>query len=125
MSRRATGRLPAHGDSSVFSSMTAVEFFVDPSCPWAWLTAQWIREVAPLRDLEVTWRSHCIEIRDDYDVAPTMAPEYRDIALVGHAVSHRMLRVFEAARASAGEAAVDGLYAAWGPMFFRQRRGTR
>ena len=98
--------------------MTAVEFYVDPSCPWAWLTSQWIREVAPRRDLDVTWRSHCIEIRDDYDVSPTMAPEYREIALVGHAVSHRMLRVFEAARARSGEGAVDALYTAWGPLFF-------
>jgi 2-hydroxychromene-2-carboxylate isomerase len=98
--------------------VTAVEFFVDPSCPWAWLTAQWIREVAPERDLEVTWRSYCIEIRDDYGVSPTMAPERREMALVGHAISHRMLRLFEAARARFGEAAVDTLYAQWGPLFF-------
>ena len=98
--------------------MTGVEFFVDPSCPWAWLTAQWVREVAPQRDLDVTWRSYCIEIRDDYDVAPTMAPEHHETALVGHAISHRMLRVFEAARARFGEPAVDTLYAEWGPLFF-------
>jgi predicted DsbA family dithiol-disulfide isomerase len=104
--------------------MTAVEVFVDPSCPWAWITCQWLREVAPARALSLTWRSYCMEIRDDYDVAPTMPPERREGALAAHAVSHRMLRIFEAARSSAGESAVDALFAAWGPLFFvRERPG--
>ena len=44
--------------------MTGVEVFVDPSCPWAWITTRWIKEVAPQRDLEATWRSYCLEIRE-------------------------------------------------------------
>src|SRR5687768_10076796 len=102
--------------------MTAVECYVDPSCPWAWVTAQWVREVAPQRQLDVTWKSYCLEIRDDYDVAPTLPSEYRERALVGHALSHRMLRIFEAARARSGEDAVDALYTAWGPRFFARGR---
>ena len=102
--------------------MTAVEVFVDPSCPWAWLTSQWIREVAPQRDLVVTWRSYCLEIRDDYGVAPTMPESRRETAMAAHALSHRMLRIFEAARARAGEEAVDALYAAWGRAFFVRER---
>jgi 2-hydroxychromene-2-carboxylate isomerase len=102
--------------------MTRVEFFVDPSCPWAWITAEWVREVAPQRDLDVVWRSYCLEIRDDYDVAPTMAPEWREAALAGHALSHRMLRIFEAVRAEAGDGPIDGLYSAWGRRFFVDRQ---
>jgi hypothetical protein len=98
--------------------MTAVEVFVDPSCPWAWITSEWIREVAPERDLSVTWRSYCLEIRDDYDVAPTMPAERREIALAAHALSHRMLRIFEAVRARDGEPAVGALFSEWGPRFF-------
>jgi Mycothiol-dependent nitroreductase Rv2466c len=98
--------------------MTDVEFFVDPSCPWAWITSRWIEEVAPQRDLVVTWRSYCLEIRDDYGVAPTMPEERRELAIAAHALSHRMLRIFEAARSRSGEAAVDTLFAAWGPRFF-------
>jgi hypothetical protein len=75
--------------------------------------------VAPARGLDVTWRSYCLEIRDDYGVAPWVAPEHRAAALAGHAVSHRMLRVFEATRATAGEAGVDALYTEWGRRFFR------
>jgi predicted DsbA family dithiol-disulfide isomerase len=98
--------------------MTDVEVYVDPSCPWAWLTSRWVLEVAPERDLTVYWRSYCLEIRDDYGVAPTVAEEFRQRALDGHAYSHRMLRIFEAARAEAGESAVDRLYTEWGRRFF-------
>jgi predicted DsbA family dithiol-disulfide isomerase len=98
--------------------MTGVDVFIDPSCPWAWITSRWIKEVAPQRDLDVTWRSYCLEIRDDYGVASTVAPEFHERALEGHAVSHRMLRVFEAARARSGETAVDALLTEWGRRFF-------
>jgi hypothetical protein len=98
--------------------MTDVEVFVDPSCPWAWITSRWVAEVAPARQLSLTWRSYCLEIRDDYGVAPTMPEEHRARALAGHAFSHRMLRIFEAARAESGEAAVDALYTEWGRRFF-------
>jgi 2-hydroxychromene-2-carboxylate isomerase len=98
--------------------MTAVEFFVDPSCPWAWITGRWVKEVAPQRDLDVTWRSYCLEIRDDYGVAPTVPDERREQVIAAHAVSHRMLRIYEAVRAEHGEGAIDALYDAWGPRFF-------
>jgi len=103
-------------------SVADVEVFVDPSCPWAWITSLWIKEIAPQRDLTVTWRSYCLEIRDDYGVAPTVPERLREVALAGHAVSHRMLRIFEAARARAGEEAVDSLYAEWGRRFFGKDR---
>jgi hypothetical protein len=77
-----------------------------------------VLEVAPERDLTVYWRSYCLEIRDDYGVAPTVPEEFRQRALDGHAYSHRMLRIFEAARAEAGESAVDRLYTEWGRRFF-------
>ena len=104
--------------------MTSVEVFVDPSCPWAWITTRWLKEVAPQRDLVVTWRSFCLEIRDDYGVAPTMAEDRRAAALAGHALAHRMLRIFEAARAETGEDVVDALLTAWGRRFFA-RGATR
>jgi hypothetical protein len=102
--------------------VTGVEVFIDPSCPWAWVTSRWVREVAPRRDLVITWRSYCLEIRDDYGVAPTVPEEYRQRALDGHAVSHRMLRIFEAARAEGGEDVVDRLYTEWGVRNFVARR---
>jgi hypothetical protein len=82
------------------------------------VTTRWLKEVAPHRDLVVTFPSYCLEIRDDYGVVPTMPEDRRAAALAGHALSHRMLRIFEAARARAGEAVVDALLTEWGPRFF-------
>ena len=101
--------------------MTSVEVFVDPSCPWAWITSRWLKEVAPQRDLGLTWKSFCIEIRDDYGVQPSVPEHHRDFAIAAHAISHRLLRIFEAVRASAGEDAVDALYTEWGRRFFTDR----
>ncbi len=98
--------------------MTGVSFYVDPSCPWAWVTSRWLLEVAPHRNLAITWKSYCIEIRDDYDLAPGFPAERRALGLAAHQIAHRMLRVFEAARAESGERAVDRLYSEWGPRFF-------
>ena len=98
--------------------MGNVSFFVDPSCPWAWVTSRWIIDVAPAWDLDITWKSYCIEIRDDYDLAPGFPAERRALGLAAHELSHRMLRVFEAVRAEEGEAAVDALYTAWGLRYF-------
>ena len=53
-----------------------------------------------------------------------MPEDRREAALTGHALSHRMLRILEAARAEAGEAAVDALLTAWGRRFFA-RGATR
>ncbi len=103
--------------------MLNVEMFVDPSCPWAWITSRWIKDVAPQRDLAVTWRSYCLEIRDDYGVAPTVPEDFRAVAIAAHAISHRALRIFEATRAQAGEEAVDALYTEWGHRFFA--KGSR
>jgi hypothetical protein len=100
--------------------MTSVDVYVDPSCPWAWITSRWVKEVAPERDLEVTWQSYCLEIRDDYGVAPTVPEHLRETVIAAHAVAHRMLRIFEAVRARAGEEHVDVLFTEWGQRFFRK-----
>lgn len=102
--------------------MTGVELFIDPSCPWAWITAQWARDVAPQRDLTVVLRSYCLEIRDDYGVAAAVPERLRDLVIAAHAVSHRMLRIFEAARAESGDDAVHRLYTEWGRRFFTEDR---
>ncbi|HEX3621435.1 MAG TPA: hypothetical protein VHT97_03885 [Acidimicrobiales bacterium] len=98
--------------------MTGVEVFVDPSCPWTWITSRWLTEVQAERNLSLTWRSFCIELRDDYGVSPSVPEHLRAFAIEAHALSHRVLRIFEAVRAASGEEAVDTLYAEWGRRFF-------
>jgi hypothetical protein len=43
-----------HGGLAV-SERTPVDFWFDPSCPWAWITSRWIHEVTALRPVEPRW----------------------------------------------------------------------
>ena len=35
---------------------TTVDFYLDPGCPWTWLTSRWLVDVAEQRDVQVRWR---------------------------------------------------------------------
>lgn len=52
---------------------TAVDFWFDPSCPWAWMTSRWVDEVAEHRNLDVSWHIMSLavlnedkEVSDEY-----------------------------------------------------------
>jgi hypothetical protein len=47
-----------------------------------------------------------------------MPEQFRNSAIAADRISHRMLRILEAAGAQAGEEAVDALYTKWGRPFF-------
>jgi 2-hydroxychromene-2-carboxylate isomerase len=48
---------------------TEVEFWFDPSCPWAWMTSRWVDEVSEHRDLDVTWKIMSLAVlNEDKDV---------------------------------------------------------
>lgn len=95
-----------------------VHFFVDPACPWAWITSRWLCEVAPHRDLSVRWRTFSLERRDDGHQSEHIPEVFREAALGGRELSRRAVRVFEAVRATTGEEAVGDLYGALGSRIF-------
>ncbi|MCW4459716.1 DsbA family protein [Microbacterium sp. MPKO10] len=52
------------------STPTAVDFWFDPSCPWAWMTSRWVDEVAKHRNLDVTWHIMSLAVlNEDQDVS--------------------------------------------------------
>jgi len=83
--------------------VTAIDFYFDPACPWTWITSRWLSEVAPRRDLDVTWRTFSLMVRNRDRVA---SGEWAAIA----ASQFRSLRVIEAARSAHGDGAVGPLY---------------
>jgi 2-hydroxychromene-2-carboxylate isomerase len=81
-----------------------VDFYFDPSCPWAWRTALWIQEVEKVRPIEVTWKFLSLaKINEEGDYA-------RD----SHAASHATFPLLARARERFGNDAVCRLYVALG-----------
>jgi hypothetical protein len=95
-----------------------VSIYIDPSCPWTWITAAWLREVAPQRGLVLRWRSLSLMQRDGTKLPPTVPEEIRALASAARIQSHRLLRVFEALRAQSREDDIGGLYQRWGERLF-------
>jgi 2-hydroxychromene-2-carboxylate isomerase len=90
--------------SSATHQKQAIDFYFDPSCPWAWRTALWIREVEKVRPIEVTWKFCSLaKINEDHDYA-------RD----SHAASHATFSLLARARERFGNDAVERLYVALG-----------
>ncbi|MFZ4895645.1 DsbA family protein [Plantibacter sp. Mn2098] len=89
------------------ANTTRVEFWFDPSCPWAWMTSRWVDEVSAHRDLDVTWSIMSLAVlNEDNDVSE----EYR--AFFPRAL--RYTRLVAAAKDLHGQDVVKPLYDALG-----------
>lgn len=85
---------------------TPVRFWLDPICPWCWVTSLWIREVAVERDLDITWEPISLLIKND---PPTDSQYYAPVKW-----SYGLLRVLESVRSTDGNSAVSELYLEYG-----------
>ncbi|MES2092325.1 MAG: disulfide bond formation protein DsbA [Actinomycetota bacterium] len=83
---------------------TAVDFWFDPSCPWAWMTSRWIDEVSTLRDLDVNW--HVMSLAVLNEDATELSESYR--SFLPRAL--RYTRLVAAVTELHGQAVVKGLY---------------
>ena len=67
----------------------SVRFYFDPTCPWAWQTAKWIREVEGVRDIGVQWRLFSLRLVNESpddpltDTSARSVPALRALALIG------------------------------------------
>lgn len=85
----------------------SVDFWFDPSCPWAWMTSRWVDEVARQRDLDVTWHVMSLAVlNEDKDVSD----EYK--AFFPRALKYT--RLVTAAQQLHGQEIVKPLYDALG-----------
>jgi hypothetical protein len=92
--------------------MADLEFFLDPVCPWAWITSRWIEEVKQLRTYEVNWRFICLKMINENLTADWYTPEYK----AGHMAGLYGLRVADQVRIEHGNEQVGALYTALGGM---------
>ncbi len=81
---------------------TPVRFWLDPICPWCWVTSLWIREVAPERDLDIQWEPISLLLKNE---PATDSQYYAPVKW-----SYGLLRVLESVRTAGGSGAVGELY---------------
>jgi Mycothiol-dependent nitroreductase Rv2466c len=100
------------------SAPCRVSIYLDPACPWTWITSRWLCEVAPHRNLDLRWLSLSLWLRDGNQPAGSMPAGIGALAVIARMQSHRLLRIFEALRAASREADIGRLYRLWGRRVF-------
>lgn len=83
-----------------------IDFWIDPICPWCWVTSRWIEDVAPHRDLQINWRPISLKVKNG--LTPD-SPWFE-----GANYTHGLLRVLESVRAAEGNAPLGRLYSVYG-----------
>ncbi|MCU1360827.1 MAG: hypothetical protein JWN99_2116, partial [Ilumatobacteraceae bacterium] len=95
-----------------YRSVMQLDFWLDPACPWCWLTSRWVNDVAPHRDVEVNWRPISLMIKNE--TAP-------DSSFYEHVLkTKKLLRVFESVRSTEGGAPLGALYTVYGRHIHEQ-----
>jgi 2-hydroxychromene-2-carboxylate isomerase len=84
-----------------------VDLWVDPACPWAWITSRWLLEAAAVRDLDVRFHVMSLAVLNENR---ELSPEYKSRL----ATAMRPVRVLIAAEERYGNDVVEGLYSAMG-----------
>lgn len=84
-----------------------VDFWFDPTCPWAWMTSRWMKEVRGIRDVQIRWHVMSLAILNEGCELPD---EYRQ--LMDEAWGP--VRVLVAAQQLHGDEVLEPLYDAMG-----------
>src|SRR6185503_20108992 len=91
----------------IMAEPTRVDFWFDPTCPWAWITSRWMLEVATLRAVDVHWHVMSLAVLNEGRAEPE---EYRQ----RHERAWGPVRVLIAAQERFGNDVLLPLYTAIG-----------
>jgi len=84
-----------------------VDLWVDPACPWAWITSRWLLEAAQVRDLDVRFHVMSLAVLNEGRDLPEEYTTFLTTAWLP-------VRVLVAAQQRYGDKVVEPLYSAMG-----------
>jgi 2-hydroxychromene-2-carboxylate isomerase len=84
-----------------------VDLWVDPVCPWAWMTSCWLLEAAQVREFEVNFHVMSLSVLNE---GRDLSPEYVELL----AKAWGPVRVLIAAEERHGNKIIEPLYSAMG-----------
>lgn len=96
-----------------------VSFYIDPICPWCWITSRWMIDVKVDRDLNVIFKPFSLAVKNDVlkgnSDSPYAGPSRE---------THRILRVMESIRKEYGDEEVSKLYSEVGHKIHNEGEKT-
>src|SRR5487761_2572679 len=88
----------------------AVDLWVDPICPWAWIASRWLLETAKVRDVDLRFHTMSLAVLND---GRELSSDYEDLMVRAWGP----VRVMTAVEERYGNGQLEPYYSAFGQRY--------